>query len=178
MKSILKNKRAQIGENMMIAIIIFFVVMIVMGMIIWMFSTLTTTLVDTDADDINISGAASDTFGQVNASLIGSANVIAFSIMIGMVLAMLIVEFLTRRHPAFFFLDVLVLIMAFIISVFLSNRYEELLNGLPFTNELINMRAGTSIMLHLPRWVTVVGLIGMALSYISIKLRGSGEDFQ
>ncbi len=176
----MNNKKGQIGVALITFTILIFVLLLFFGTWNFFNAEILSTLIATPNSTTgapNVSQVALDTFGQVNDAMIPGMRTVSFFLIIGMVIAMLLVEFFSRKHPAWFIFDFFIVILAFILAVMMSNRYEALLVGQPFSSSLLSLTQGTSIMLHLPRWVTVIGLLGMTLSLIGIIRRRGTEEF-
>lgn len=172
-----KSKRGQIG-NIIIFIVIAFVMLVFFGIWGWVHGMLTDSLVGIEQTGglVNISQTASATFGAMNDAMIPGLRILSFTILIGMIFSMLIVEFITRKNPVLFIMDFFILIIAFVLSIYVSNRYEALLSGQPFSSTLIGFKAGTYIMLHLPLWTTIIGVLMMIISFTGIIRRGGSRE--
>lgn len=151
-------------------IILVFIVAMFFG--VWMYGhgVLTNTLSGIDSrvgigNDFNrsIGEVADDTFGQVDSAYQTYLPIIGFAIIFGMILTILISSFLVRVHPVFIVAYVLILVLAIILSVYISNAYEDFLTGEVFSSQLQSMGAVTFVLLHLPIWVTVIGFLGIFL---------------
>jgi len=177
----MKNRKAQsIVEATPIGIILFivlaFVAVFFLGIWGYTHGVMTDALVsippNSQTGSVNISKAADDTFGEMNRALISGIKVLSIALIIGMVFFLLIANFFLRdTPPALLIVDVLVLIFAIILAVYISNRYEAFLTGEPFSSTLLKMKAGTSIILNLPRWTAVVGILTIIFSYLGFTRR-------
>lgn len=110
-------------------------------------------------------------------SMTNSWNWIAYGVLIAMALNILLGYFLVRIHPAFFVLYFLFAIIGFVVSLPVSNFYENLLNsGSEFATILSTQFKGASfIMLHLPIWVCVISFVGAIILFAGIpKDKGLG----
>lgn len=168
------NKRGVATANLFLFIILAFVVVILLGTFLYIYNTITTSLTDpsiASAGAVNLTAAAEDTIGQINTSMLNYANVIAIFFLFGMVIAMFLLAYVTRdSNPAIFFvIDILVIIFAYILAVYISNSYETVLASIPFniffTN---NLNYATSFLLLLPRITAITGVITMIISYSAI----------
>ncbi len=177
----LKDKKGQVGLNLIFFMILALFFLIFCATWIYFNQTLEdelTSIPDVADQKVNISQAAADTFGQVNDAMVPGLRVLTFVVLFAMVFSMLMVEFFTRKHPAFLIIDFFIVIVAFILSVSISNSYENFLTGEVISSSLHGFKGATSVMLHLPRWVTVVGLFGIALSLIGVIRRRGTEGFK
>lgn len=75
---------------------------------------------------------------------------------------------ISKVHPVFFFLYVIVAIVAVIFSAYLSNTYETIIvQGV--SPSLARFTASSWIMLHLPIWTTIIAFIGGIFLFININ---------
>lgn len=118
----------------------------------------------------NITEAGQATFGQINAGL-SSLRWIALVIVISMAISILVSNFLVKAHPAFFMLYILIVVVAVVLSAYISNAYESILTGEnPLTATLQSFTAMDFIMLHLPIWATIIGILGAIFLFIGVTL--------
>jgi len=175
-----KNKKGQVNVNIIIFPILVLVSLLIFGALIWSWGIATDAVIDipdVDGQKVNLSQAGADTFGQVNSALLPAFRVLSFILIFSMVLMMFFVEFLSRKNPAFLILDLFIIMIAFVLAVPLSNQYEIFLTSLPFSSTLIGMRQASSIALHLPRWVMVIGITGIIISFIGFIRRTRQQQF-
>lgn len=154
------------------------IVFVIIGFIVllffasWMYghNLITTTLIESTPSTIpgvNISEAAEDTFGVANSSL-GGLRSLAFIIIFGMALSIIMSNFLIKAHPAFFIVYIFVIVIAIVLSVFVSNTYETLMTSNTLGTTLSSFTAGSFIMLQLPVVTAVVGVFGAIFLFIGI----------
>ena len=155
--------------DVIIWVIIGFITIIFFAAWIFSFNLITETLIAVEStDDLNVSDAATKTFGVVNEEM-QFLEVIAFIIMFGMALAILLSNFLIKAHPVFFIVHVLMTVIAFIFAVEVSNAYEGLMSNATLGSTLSTTFRGSSfIMLHIPTWVIVIGIVGAIFLFAGI----------
>lgn len=115
----------------------------------------------------NITEANEATFGNLNQG-IQFLTVIAFVIIIGLSLSILISNIFIRSHPFFYVLYILVAMIAVVFSVHISNAYEQLLTGNALSDTFQLFTGANFIMANLPIWITVIGLFGAIFLFINI----------
>lgn len=96
-------------------------------------------------------------------------------IFIGLVLATFITSFFNRVHPIFLFLNILFLVIAGILSVFLSKAYGTLSTSSAFasfvaTQPLINYVMGNALMI-----IIIVGAVDMIIVGVSWSMGGTAS---
>ena len=168
------NKRGIATVNLFWFIIIAFIAVILLGSFLYCYNAITTSLLDSGVDavgQVNLTEATENTIGKINTSMLSHANVIAIFFLFAMVMAMFLVAYLTRdENPSIFFvIDILVIIFAYILAVYITNSYETVLEVLPFSSIFTtNLNYATSFLLLLPKIVVIVGVITMIISYSAI----------
>lgn len=168
----IKNKKAQISFfDVFVFMITAIVVILFFALFKFGFGILTNVITNvqtpSNAVGLNISLAGQQTFGQVNNALNG-LHTLAFIIIFGMLLSVLLHNFLVKVHPAFFILYVLIAIIAIVTSFYISNTYQTLLAVPVIGAAIAEFTASTFIMINLPVWVAVVSLLGGAFLVMNI----------
>ncbi len=169
----MNNKRGQATANLFLFIILALVVVILLGTFLYTYNTITTSLLTSSSDvgEVNLTEATEDTMGRINTSMLNHANLISIFFLFAMVLAMFLVAYLTRgENPTIFFVvDILIIIFAYVLAVYISNSYETVLASLPFSSIFTaNLNYATSFLLRLPLITVVTGVITMIISYSAI----------
>lgn len=173
-KVISKNKKGGILDLFLWIILSFIIILFFAGWI-YGFNLVTEQLTSIEAEVLgnNISDIAQDTFGKINPVQTRSLHILAFVMIFIMGISMLITNFMIKSHPVFFVLHLFVIIVAIIVSVYISNEYEELLTNRALGATLSEFTGATYIMLFLPLWTTIFG-IGSSILLFSGILRDSG----
>ncbi len=169
----MKNKKAQATANLFLFIILAFAVIMLIGTFLYCYNIITDSLLTANVDvgQVNLTSATEDTIGKINTSMLNHANVIAIVFLFAMVLAMFLIAYVTRdENPAIFFvMDILIIIFAYILAVYISNSYETVLGMMPFSSIFTtNLSYATSFLLLLPKITTITGIITMIISYSAI----------
>ena len=126
-----------------------------------------------DFTNINVTQVIDDTIGDVSRAYT-SFKWISVMLIFGLFLSILISSFIVRTHPAWFIGYLFIVIISVIISVYISNTYEQLMNNPTLANTfLTGFFAQNWIFLNFPVWVTVFGLIGSVLLYINMDVGGN-----
>ncbi len=168
------NKKGVSTANLFWFVILAFIVVILLGTFLYVYNTITVSLLTTGIDMVglvNLTEATENTIGRINTSMLNHANVVAIFFLFAMVIAMFLIAYVTREsNPAIFFvLDILIIIFAYILAVYISNSYETVLGSLPFSSTFTtNLNYATSFLLLLPQITLIAGVIIMILSYSAI----------
>lgn len=168
------NKKGTATANIFLFIILAFIAIILIGTFLYTYNIITESLLTSDVKmvgQVNLSNATGSTLGQINTAMLSKANVVSIFFLFGMVFALIFVAYITRdENPAIFFvIDVLVIIFAYILAVYISNSYETVLSSLPFSSIFTtNLNYATSFLLLLPKITLIMGIIIMFVSYAAI----------
>ena len=163
------NKKASVAD-VLVWIVICFITVMFLGMWTYGFDKITDALtsIDSTGSSINISKHAEATFGVINSKMSGLHS-IAFIIMFSLALAILISNFMIKAHPVFFVVYLLVVVIAVIFSVYVSNSYMDLLGHEEIGSTLQEFSGANFIMENMPLWTTVIGFIGAVLLFAGIS---------
>lgn len=157
--------------DIFIWLVVMFITFIFFAGFMYGFNILTGSVVNTvlpAGSTVNVSEAGQQTFGQANEGL-ASLKWLALVIAISMIISIMVSNFLIKAHPVFFIVYILIVIVAVVLSVSLSNAYESILTS---NNVLVatlqSFTAMNFIMLHLPVWTTIVGIMGAIFLFIGV----------
>jgi len=159
-------------------IIIAFIVVVVLVLFKFASSTINTEMLAQAANmqaqfsnTTNVTAIIENTIGKVDEAFNHFKWITIFFIF-GFALSILISAFLVRTHPAYFIAYAMMVVIAIIISVYLSNSYETLSQTPVLASTFFSFTGANYIMLYLPLWVTVIGLLAGILMYISLDWGG------
>ncbi len=170
----IEDKKGQTTDVLTFVIIAFVAVLFIL-LWVYTFGIMSNAFADITqfAGSVNVSETAENTFGQMNNAFKSQADLIALAILFGMMLEIFIINYFTKKHPIFFVVHVVITMIAVLVSVYLSNIYETFITGYPFSSIIVsNMAISSSIMLHLPIWATVIGLLGAVFLVIGYVRSG------
>jgi len=166
----MKNNKGMMIELLMLITVGFIVLLFFAG---WKygFNLVNTELVaiqgDAGENSTNISDVTQKTMGYINTGL-DELGTIAFIIIFGYSLAVLIVGYFARDHPALMFVYVLIVALFVVFSVYISNSYEELLTNDVIGSTLSSYSLGSFFMTYLTTWIIIIGLIGATIAISGI----------
>lgn len=169
----LKNKKGQSLGMLFEIIVVSIAFVLILGTLLYVYGVLDANLTGKNiiVNDINISNDSANTIGKINTGFLDNADLIGLLFLFGMVIAMMINGFMVRdkNPPLFFIIDILIMLFAYILAVYVSNSYETILITLPFADVLIaNMGNTNRFMLLLPKITVITGMITMILTYAGI----------
>lgn len=108
-----------------------------------------------------------DSMGQVNVAY-SSLKWISVMLIFGLALSILLSSFLVRTYPVFFVPYIFIVIIAVIISVPISNAYETIYQNPTLASTFEGFFGATWIFLHLPIWISVIGILAGVLMFINV----------
>ena len=163
------NKKGSVID-IIIWIVVAFATIAFFGMWIYGFNQMTNILINIPdgATALNVSGAALDTFGQLNTAQTTGLHTLAFIMIFSTGLTILVSNFVVKSHPAFLIVYIMVIIGAIIASVYISNQYESLMVDSVVGSTFQAFTAANFIMLYLPVWTTVLGFFGAIFMFMGI----------
>ena len=121
---------------------------------------------------VNMTQAADNTFGQMNNS-IQALRLVALTLIFSLILGIFVSNALIRISPAFFFVYVLIVTLAVVFSVPISNAYHNLLGTNVYDGLLQTFTGANWLLLHLPLVTTIVGLLGGIFLFINLVRVGN-----
>ena len=177
MRSLIKNKRGAFTDLFIFLafafiIIIFFGGMTFIGQTTYnKFMEQAPELQEQVGGSGNITEIIDNTLGQVNYSY-SALKWISIMLIFGLMLSILLTSFLVRTNPVFFVPYTILVIIAVIVSVPLSNTYETLYNDATLGLTFQGFFGASWIFFHLPIWISVIGILAGVLMFINVS-RGS-----
>lgn len=133
-----------------------------------MHNVLTNILINIPAQSnlVNISQNAQQVIVPVNNAMNG-LTYISFILITMLAFGILIENFYIRKHPILFMVHILIVVLAIIGAIYISNTYETLMSGNILSDTLITFTASSYIILYLPYWVSIIGIFGLVLLVIN-----------
>lgn len=150
-----------------IAVVFFAGLIYVQGMIYNVFHDIGVQNEATGAISVNMTEAAEVTFGNVNQS-IQALRLVALTLILGIGIGIIITNALVKIHPLFFFVYMLISLLAIIFSVPVANAYHGLLSSGTYDGLLQSFTGANWILLNLPVVVTVISIFGGIFLFINL----------
>lgn len=120
----------------------------------------------------NTTQVIDQTFGAVNRSY-QALYWISVVLIVGMVISIFIGSYLVTTKPVFFIPYIFITIIAIIVSVGLSNAYEQVIQDETLASTFAGFTGANFIMLHLPIWIAVIGIVGGVIMFVRMGSRDS-----
>lgn len=176
----MENKKGQMGViGLFDFVFAVFFIAIALGLAFWGFHLITDTLrIDVEIGQVNLEDITNSTLGQLDVAFVNSVDTIGIMLLLGMSLLMILnAYFFGQSNKVFLFLDIFIIIIAFILAVYLSSSYDILINASPTLNIFIDNLPNTStFVLRLPIYVATLGAILLIVSYSGLRRRNEGGD--
>ena len=171
----MKNKRGGMSD-LFVFMIFSFVILAICGIFIYMGLTITDKVHEKMDNmtfgDANTTQVIDNSLGKVNQAY-NSLYWISILLIIGMVISIFIGSYLVTTKPIFFIPYILIVIIAVIVGVGISNAYETVIADPTLASTFAGFLGANFIMLRLPIWVAVIGVVGGIIMFVRI---GSKEN--
>lgn len=153
--------------DLFIFLIVAFVIVLVSVMFIYFGNTTHDSLQETlgqmeglgDTVGNNASQVIDNTMGVVN-STFQALRWISTFLIVGMLISIFIGSYLVTTKPIFFIPYIFIVIIAIVVSVPISNSYEQLSLEPTLATTFAQFTSTNWIMLNLPIWITIIGIGG------------------
>jgi len=159
------NKRGGFSD-LFIFLIFAFVIVLVSVLWVWMGGMVNDQL-HTTMDGMDLGDTVGNNASQVIENTIGVTNEtfqalrwITTFLMVGMIISIFIGSYLVTTKPIFFIPYIFIVIIAIVVSVPISNSYEQLSLDPNLASTFASFSSTNWIMLNLPVWITIIGFAG------------------
>lgn len=171
----MKNKKAGFTD-LFIFMIIAVALVFICGVMIFVGGKAQTEIQNTIGDRMigqaNTTLIIQETIGAVNQSY-QALYWISIFLIVGMVISIFIGSYLVTTKPIFFIPYLFITIIAIIVSVGLSNAYEQVISNPTLASTFAGFTGANYILLQLPIWITVIGIVGGIIMFVRM---GSKEN--
>jgi len=116
---------------------------------------------------VNLTQASQNTFGKVNESTQG-LRLVALTLIFSLIMVNVLINFSIKQHPAYFFIYILIVILAILFAVPISNAFYDIEQTNIFNGTLNSFTGSEFILLNLPEVVLVMGILGAIIMFINI----------
>lgn len=174
----LNNKKGMTTMMLIAYIFIGFFVIIFLAVMIYLASNVDNAFrsLTISVGNVSFNNTYNQTMAPALNKLINQSDNLGISLLLGMIIVMLICGYKFRnKRRLFIILDILIIIVCFIISVFIQNSYNTIIRANDdlysiFTNELAN---SSTFLLRLPLIISIVGVLIMVVTYATINKKRS-----
>ena len=149
-----------------------FFFLIFFGIAIFGFSTVNNVLKqNVSMGQVNLQEVNEETFGAITTAMLNQADTLALAVIIGMVILMLLnAHLFGDSNKLWIPADIMILIFVFILSVYLAQVYEILINSTDILRVYIdNMPKSSRFLLNLPSIVATIGALLMIVTYSRVN---------
>lgn len=164
-------------------IILGFVFILLIGVFAYAYNLFYTNLIEKEIiiGTFNFTNASMNTVGKINEASLNNLNLIGLMALFGMIIGLLINTYFNReRKPKLFIIfDIVIIIVAYVISVYVSNAYEMILlnTGVLGTFLQANLEGASQFLLKLPLISLITGVLIMIITYSGIPRSSSDGVF-
>ena len=143
----------------------FFIIHFVMGNVV-------TNIIS--VPEINSSQDAVDAFTSIN-TLSNKLDYVFLALFTGLIIGLIVTAWFIGGHPVFMAIYFLVIVIAVILSVILSNVWFDVTDMVLFGTTLSHFTIMNHILLKLPIYIAVTGIIGMIAMFAKPAIMGGNE---
>lgn len=169
------NKKGS-GLDVIVWMILALVVLVFFGLYLYGFNIVADELLSLEFDvgDTNFSSVADQPINAFRTAQDSGLHLIAFAMIFGYAIAILITAYYSKSNPIFFILHIIVIGVAVVVSAVISNTYEELLNDSTFGATLSGFSGSNFIMMNLPLFVVLIGVGITLLVFLGLNREEGG----
>lgn len=172
------NKRGQFTDLflfMIVALVILFVSGLFIYMGIRVNNQLDESLVgNAVSDNVNYTEIKDQTFGDVNVAY-NSLYWLSLFMIFAMVISIFIGSYMVTTRPVFFVPYFFIVIIAVLVSVGISNAYQEVATNPVLAETFAGFIGSNFLMFNLPIWMTVIGFVGGIIMFVKMKTQEGGQ---
>lgn len=174
LKPIIKNKKGAFSD-LFIFMIFAFIILFFSGIFIYAGGIVSDKLHEEIGSRTHVNSdktyneTISETFDNVNVAY-QSLYWIAIFIIGAMILSIFIGSYMVTIRPVTFVPYIILVIIAVIVSVALSNAYEYVVTQPEFTDTFIGFWGANYVMFYLPLWISVIGIFGGIIMFVRFKM--------
>lgn len=169
------NKKGGLTD-LFLFMIISFIIIVISAVFIYLSSRVNTELHNSMDGmmfgDKNATLIINDSMGKLDQTLQALYWISAFLIF-GMILSIFIGSYMVTTRPVFFVPYIFILIIAVIVSVALSNAYEQIIADPTLASTYNGFIMPNFIMAYLPIWISIIGVAGAIIMYSRMGSRES-----
>lgn len=115
--------------------------------------------------DLNVTEQIDDNFGAVNTAY-GGLYWISIFLIVGMILSIFIGSYLVTTKPIFFLPYIFISLIAIVVSVGISNGYEQIIATPSLASTFAGFVGANYILAYLPIWIAVIGITGGIIMFV------------
>lgn len=123
----------------------------------------------TESDSVvNYSETIDDTFGKTETAY-HSLYWIAVFLILGMIIAIFIGSYMVTTKPVYFVPYIFMVIIAVVVSVGISNAYEQIRADSTLASTFEGMVGSNFILANLPIWIAIIGIGGGIIMFVKMQ---------
>lgn len=166
------NRRGNAQDVLLLMVLLF-----VFGMGFFIINYMVTTSVDQIVNNTQIKNDtyAVNAFNAVKTNVVNRLDYVVFGIMIGMTLSIIITGWFIGGNALFMGIYFLVVAFGTLVSAGLSNAWETFTQRPLFAATLTQFPITNHILLYLPYYIAVIGLIGLGVMFAKPYLSDGGS---
>ena len=172
-RKLYQNKKGMTTFQVMGFVFFAFFIVIFLGIYTYGLSIFNTQMIELGEDigfvgDVNFSQNYNDTVREAIEVQIDTADNMGVAVLLGMIIIMMVLGFKASHSKRLWIpMDLFIILVAFILSVYLASTFELFINTDPnlFTVYSTTLDDSSTFILNLPIYVPIVGALIMILTY-------------
>ncbi|MFA6190641.1 MAG: hypothetical protein WC711_04015 [Candidatus Staskawiczbacteria bacterium] len=157
---------------MIFAIVLMLIGVILFGIFAYTFHEFTTAItINESIGQVNLADAVGSTLGKLDVAMLNSLDWWGLALIFGCIIGLFLSSYwLSGESPKLFLIiDIIILVLAFILAVYLSQTYKLFLEATAGIDTFTTyMPKSSKFLLNLPLFVGVIGAINFILHYSGI----------
>ena len=171
-RSLIKGKKGDITDPLIFLVTIF-VFAVILSVIIFLVPQIFGGLEDAGLNNTAEARSSIETMKSFGSTTLQNGF---FLLVIGLIMATLISSFLVDRHPIFLFLYILILGITVFVGVYLANAYDTLRNTDALSGVLATQGLMNSVMDNLIVIIIGMGVLSIVITFSRFRGAGRGGD--
>lgn len=169
---VLFNNRGSAPDVLFIGIFIFVIAVAVLVLNMFI-STVTTNMLA--VPEVNESAATVQALQSTVNTVIPRNDWVVFSFFIGLIIALVVTSWLVSGNPLFMAMYFIVIIIAAVLAMVLSNAWETISQRPEFAAALASLPLTNHLLSYLPFYVCIIGAIGLIVTFGKPFFRQGGD---
>ena len=182
MRKLMTNKRGQFTD-LFVFMIFALILLFVSGLFIYMGLEVNDQL-DTSFSGQTIGNNNQTNYTEIKDATFGNVNLaysslywIAILLIVAMVISIFVGSYMVTTRPIFFVPYIFIVIIAIVVSVGMSNAYQDVVENPELVEVFSNFIGANFIMYNLPMWIAVIGFVGGIIMFVRMKSQEGGGGY-
>lgn len=179
---VLRNRRGMVTFMLIFFVFFSVFVVIIAGTAFYgleTFDSVAGNITGITAGNISFETTYQESLGAGLRTVLSTLSTISIALIIGMIIVMMIVGFkLSNQNKLWIILDILIIVVAFIAAVYISQIFSSFINSDPIFLDIYStdLQKSSTFILNLPFVIAIAGGLIMIITYIPLKRRSRSAN--